>query len=71
MGESIDDIASKCKKKEGAPMEVTLASFKENSTLVDVFDRIVNALQVLASNEKGTLKQNIEEVYQKIYNGKW
>ena len=70
MGDSIDDPKKYIIKQDNRP-HVKLSSLKQNSTLIDVFDWIVNVLQLLASSEWGTFWQLIDETQKKIYNGNW
>ena len=46
MGNAIEYI-NYIKKQDGSPIHVKLASFKQNSSLIDVFDWIANVLQLL------------------------
>lgn len=71
MGESIENINKYITKQANKPVEVSLSSLKVNNSLIDVFDRIANSLQVLANNEKGELRTLIEESLEKIYIGNY
>jgi hypothetical protein len=66
MGESVNNITNKVLKQPNKPVEVLLSGLKTNNSLIDVFDRIVTALQVLVNTERGELKALIEESLEKV-----
>jgi len=70
MGDSIDDPKKYIVKQDNWS-QVKLSSLKQNSTLIDVFDWIVNVLQLLSTSERGSFWQLIDETQKKIYNGNW
>lgn len=71
MGESVVQLDKHIMKNSGRPIEVHLSSLKTNATLVDAFDRIGTALQVLAINESGNTKLKIEDAHKRIHSGTW